>query len=72
MPRSRQPVKISPHSPQLKAILAGNGPEPLGQLRRRRAQPLRILLGRRDGHAENLRPVDQPADVPDQPLRGPE
>ena len=50
-----------------KGDLGGNRPQPLGQLRRRRAEALRILLGGGDGHAEDLCPVDQPADVPDEP-----
>jgi hypothetical protein len=49
-----------------KGELAGNWSQALGQLRRRRSEALRILLGGGDGDAEDFCTVDQTADVPDE------
>ena len=67
-PSSRQRSKISPHTHALNASLSGAGPSRCFQLRHRRAELVRILLRRRDRHAERRGRVEQPADVPHDPL----
>ena len=74
--RARRPplataAKISPHAPQLNAILRAHGAcsRSVKQRRRSRPQLLRILFVTAVAHAQDPRPVDQPPAIPHDSLR---